>query len=363
MSSLRIDFIGDGQLARMMILAAQRMGGVSTRVYGTNSASPAGLVADETFVAPYTDETAWPLFAESALVVTPEWENVPLGLLSYLQAHGAQVHPSPKVFGIASQRNQEKSFAQSLGITTAPYLFVADSGTTVEESVLAGYLPGIFKTCSGGYDGLGQTAVTTLAEFEQAKAGITVPHLFEKRLDFAFEISVVGVRSRGGDIRFYPAVRNEHQGGILRKTYVGRVPGEEGRAHIPDMVRYQANSVARRLLEALDYVGVLGVEMFVMPDDSLVFNEMAPRVHNSGHWTIEGCRTSQFENHVRAVMGLPLESIQPLCRGAVMDNLLGDAITPYREGKPLLPNQHFHDYHKSEIRPPRKMGHVTTIYR
>ncbi len=355
----RLGIAGDGQLGRMMIEAAKRLG-ITVIAYGTSRASPVGQIAPDMFLAPnYQDPTLWGSFARSVQVVTPEWESVPKEML-YDLAQSIPVRPSPRCFEIASDRRLEKEFAASLSIPPAPYLNI-DPGS---EMVVVKYiLPGILKTCSGGYDGHGQTAITTEAEFEAVRAKITVPYVLERRLAFTYEASIIGARSLAGEIALYPVVRNIHEHGILRRTIVGETPA--GNADIPEKVRRRAARMMSAILKALDYVGVLAIEMFVMPNGQIIFNEMAPRVHNSGHWTIEGCKTSQFENHVRAVCGLPLGSTELTCSGAVMHNVLGDEITPYRTGQshPCGIDQFFHDYGKAEARPGRKMGHLTTIYR
>ncbi len=355
----RLGIAGDGQLGRMLTEAAKQLG-ITVVVYGTSGASPAGQIAPEMIVAPnYQDPTLWSSFAQSVQVVTAEWENVPAPMLRFL-AESVPVFPSPRCFEIASDRRREKEFAASLGIPPAPYLNINPGS----EMVVVKYiLPGILKTCSGGYDGHGQTAITTEAEFEAARAKITTSHVLERRLAFACEISLIGVRSVVGEIALYPVVRNIHEQGILRRTIVGETPA--GNADIPEKVRTRAARMMIAILKALDYVGVLAVEMFVLPDGQIIFNEMAPRVHNSGHWTIEGCVTSQFENHVRAVCGLRLGSTKLTCQGAIMHNVLGDEITPYRTGQshPCGVGQFFHDYGKAEVRPGRKMGHLTTIYK
>lgn len=349
---------GDGQLARMMIQSAASPR-IRIVIYGGSEISPAGQIAQNMIVAKYDDRVAWGQFARSVDRVTAEWENVPVPMLQFLEK-SVPVYPSPHCFEVSSDRRLEKKFATSLGISTAPYLDVTPD-TTLDSEMILSYLPGILKTCSGGYDSLGQTSVNNLQELGDAVAKITAPHVLEKRLDFAYEISVVGVRSVLGEVELYPAVRNTHERGILRHTVFGETP--RGDAAIPRRVREQADDMVRTILRQLEYVGVLAVEMFVMPDGKLFFNEMAPRVHNSGHWTIEGCQTSQFENHVRAVCGMLLGWTKPLCRGAVMTNILGNEILPYRQGQgDMFGGGVLHDYGKVDVKPRRKMGHVTTLY-
>lgn len=361
--SRRLGIAGDGQLARMMAQAAPPLG-IEVIVYGTSRASPAGQVVREMVVAEdYYDPTAWQRFAKSVDVVTAEWENVPVPMLQFLEK-SVPVFPSPRCFEISSNRQLEKEFAKSLGIATAPYLSVAP-GQKLDAALVARHLPGILKTCSGGYDGHGQISINTLQEFNNEQAIINVSStsgVLERRLTFSYEISVIGVRSRSGEIALYPPVHNRHEKGVLRHTFYGTHGAWTG---IPPQVREEAELMTRTILEHLDYVGVLAVEMFVMPDETVLFNEMAPRVHNSGHWTIEGCLTSQFANHVLAVCDFPLGRIEPRCQSAVMMNILGEEIEPYRKGPvPLLGlgrNTFIHDYGKAEVRPGRKMGHLTAV--
>lgn len=352
--SLTLGLIGDGQLARMKIQAARRLG-IEVVLYGTSRNSPAGRIVEKMIVAAdYYDEKAWAEFAKLVDVATPEWENVPRVMLRALKKMGVKVSPNPDCFEISSDRLLEKQFAASLGIATAPYLSIPLS----TEEDLESYFPGILKTRSGGYDGKYQIAINDVQDLEKALLKVTVPCILEKRLDFAYEISVVGVRTVGGMISLYPAVRNVHENGILRQTTFCT----EGENSIPKNVRESAAQMITTILECFHYVGVLAVEMFVMPDGKILFNEIAPRVHNSGHWTIEGCSTSQFENHVRAVCDLPLGQIKPRCQKAVMLNVLGDEIMAYRRNEMvLLLRDFFHDYEKTDIKPGRKMGHLTMI--
>lgn len=356
---IRLGIAGDGQLARMMAQAAAPYG-IEVVVYGMSHTSPAGQVVKEMIIGKdYDDSFAWERFADSVDVVTAEWENVPTSMLRYLE-DSIPVFPSPRCFEISSDRLLEKRFATKLGIATAPYLAVSPH-KKLDDATVVRYLPGILKTCSGGYDGHGQTSIGTLQKFKDAQTVITTPRVLEKRLTFSYEMSVIGVRSRSGEIFIYPPVHNQHENGILRHTFFG---AHGGWTEIPPKVYEEARRVTWTVLEKLNYVGVLAVELFVMPDETIVFNEMAPRVHNSGHWTIEGCRTSQFANHVLAVCGHPLGRIEPLCENAVMTNILGNEIEPYRNGQ-FRPSadQFFHDYGKADVRPGRKMGHVTTIYK
>lgn len=357
-TTTRLGVAGDGQLARMMAQAATSLD-IEVIVYGASLQSPAGQLVKEMIAAGYQDRDAWAIFANTVQAVTAEWENVPVSMLQYMEK-SVPVYPSPRCFEISSNRRLEKEFAAGLGITTAPYLNIT-ADTVLDSETVAPYLPGILKTCSGGYDSLGQTSVNSLPELEAARAKKSTSYVLEKRLDFAYEVSVIGVRSIMGEIALYPAVRNTHEHGILRHTVFGET--SRGNVAIPRIVREEASDMIRVILDELQYVGVLAVEMFVMPGGKLIFNEMAPRVHNSGHWTIEGCKTSQFANHVLAVCGRPLGSTEPMCRGAIMTNVLGDEILPYRQGQgDMFGGGVFHDYGKVDVKPRRKMGHVTITY-
>lgn len=341
----RIGILGGGQLGRMLALAGHPLGH-SFVVLTPERDAPAAPVA-ETIVAAYDDRAALEALAARCDVVTYEFENVPTEAVAVLEAAGVPVRPGARALEVASDRVAEKALFRALDIPTAPFAPI-DAASDMEAAVLHTGLPAVLKTRRLGYDGKGQRVLRSSRDAEGAFTGLgAVPQILEGFVDFRRELSIVAVRGLDGTIAFYPLVENRHEGGILRFT----------RAPAPDLAPGQqarAEGYARAVLEALDYVGVLAVELF---DDGaeLLANELAPRVHNSGHWTIEGAETSQFENHLRAITGAPLGSCR--ARGeSAMINLIGEA--PDRLSIQAVPGAHLHLYGKAP-RPGRKLGHVT----
>ena len=343
-----IGILGGGQLARMLAVAAAGLG-LRSHVYCPDPESPAFDVSAARTVAAYEDETALAAFAAAVPVVTYEFENVPAATAEIVTRHG-HLAPNARALATTQDRLTEKSFVAGLGIPTALFRQVDDLAGLRRALTEIG-TPAILKTRRFGYDGKGQVRVGAAGDAEAALVALRgVPSILEGFVPFSQEVSIVAGRGRDGSFRAYDACLNEHRSGILART---RVPaGLSGGAEM------RAAEIARAIAEALDYVGVLAVEMFCV-DGDVVVNEIAPRVHNSGHWTIEGADTSQFEQHVRAVCGWPLGS--PARRGTVeMLNLIGAAI----EDWPQLLGQdgsHLHHYGKRRARPGRKMGHVTRI--
>lgn len=345
----RIGILGGGQLGRMLALAAAPLG-YSCHIFGPEAAPPAGRVADRVTIADYHDEAALAAFADDIHVVTLEFENVPADCLEFL-AERRPVRPSALALATAQDRLVEKDFAASIGAATAPYRAVASLAEL--ESVMAHIgPPAVLKTRRLGYDGKGQIIMgrsTGLNEAWQALKG--APSILEGFVPFDLEVSVVVARGLDGAIRAYPPIANRHKNHILDTSTVP--------AGLNPVQTNRAMTIAADLAAALDYVGVLAVELFVLGDNLLV-NEFAPRVHNSGHWTIEGAVTSQFEQHIRAICGLPLGGVDLLGR-VEMTNLIGDDV----DRLPALlaePGAHVHLYGKSEARPGRKMGHVTRVF-
>ncbi|MGU3538162.1 5-(carboxyamino)imidazole ribonucleotide synthase [Methylobacterium sp. A54F] len=352
-----LGIVGGGQLGRMIALAAANYG-LRVHVYAPDADSPAFDAAAVATRAAYDDAEALARFADSVDVVTYEFENIPRETAEVLSAH-APLHPSARALAITQDRLTEKSFINELGIPTAPFR-VVDSGDDLDRALSAIGRPAVLKTRRFGYDGKGQRMIradglvdrsSVMAEFGGA------PLILEGFVPFEREVSVVAARSADGSFAAYDLCENEHRDHILALTRVpapGLAP-ETGAAAV---------EIARRIAEALDYVGVLAVEMFLVRDgagEHLVVNEIAPRVHNSGHWTIEGALTSQFAQHVRAVCGWPLGS--PARTGGMaveMRNLIGDEAGTWRA---LLgePGAHLHLYGKGEARAGRKMGHVTRL--
>ena len=327
---MRLGIIGGGQLARMLALAAQPLG-IDCLVIEPAPNPPAASVA-KVIGAAYDDPTALSALAVGCDLVTVELEAVPIAALEWLAAR-LPVHPSPAGISTAADRLAEKQLFRRLGIATAPF-----------DGEVEGP-PAIVKTRRGGFDGRGNRLVRTRAELDAAIAEMPDP-IVEGLVTFERELSIICARSIDGGVRCWPVVENLHERGILRRT-TAPAPSLAGGE--------QAEAIATRVAKALDYVGVLAIELFELADGSLVANEMAPRVHNSGHWTIEGAHTSQFEQHVRAVCGLPLGEAT-LREPTVMLNAIGRV--PDRAAVLAVPGAHLHTYGKL-ARSARKVGHVT----
>ena len=343
---MRIGILGGGQLGRMLALAGHPLGHSFVALTPERDA-PAAAVA-ETIVAPYDDPHALDELASRADVITYEFENVPADVVERL-ASKVPVHPNAKALRAASDRLSEKELFARLGIPTVPFRAV-DAASQMDDAVRHIGLPSVLKTRRFGYDGKGQRVLRRSKDVEGAYTGLGGgAQLLEGFVDFRRELSIVAVRGRGGEVAFYPLVENRHEGGILRFT---RAPAPELEAGHQE----RAEAYARAILEELDYVGVIALELF---DDGvdLLANEIAPRVHNSGHWTIEGAETSQFENHLRAITGAPLGSTAPRGESAMI-NVIG--ALPDAERILAVPGAYLHLYGKSP-RPGRKLGHVTVV--
>jgi 5-(carboxyamino)imidazole ribonucleotide synthase len=341
---MRIGIVGAGQLGRMMALSGIPLG-LEFAMYDTHADVPGAAVA-EIFTGAFDDRRKLARFARAVDVVTFDWENVPVAAARAIAAL-RPVWPPPRALEVAQDRISEKKLFGKLGIPVAPFAPV-DSAAGLARAIETIGIPGILKTRRLGYDGKGQVRIRRARDaavaFERLAGQALV---YERFVDFAREVSLVGVRDRAGATRHYPLAENRHVDGILAVT---RAPYADSR------LQRLAERNHRRLMRALGYVGVLCVEYFVARG-RLVANEMAPRVHNSGHWTIEGAGTSQFENHVRAIAGLPLGDTRP--RGhAAMVNVIGTR--PRARDFLAMPGVHWHDYGKAE-RPGRKLGHVTFV--
>ncbi|WP_424629360.1 5-(carboxyamino)imidazole ribonucleotide synthase [Bradyrhizobium sp. SYSU BS000235] len=349
-----IGILGGGQLGRMLALAAARLG-LKAQVFSPDPDSPAFDVVQNATCAEYADVEALELFASDVDVVTYEFENVPSATAMILAARRA-VLPDPKVLETTQDRLVEKDFVTKLGIATARYADVS-SAEGLKTAIAQIGLPAVLKTRRFGYDGKGQIVVREGDDPERVWAELeTRSAILEAFVPFEREISVIAARSVTGEVVCYDVTENEHRDHILK---VSRAP-----AAIPDAVAVQARAMAEKIATALNYVGVLAVEMFVVPGangqaPSLLVNEIAPRVHNSGHWTLDGASVSQFEQHIRAIAGWSLA--QPVRHGKVtMTNLIGNDILDY--GKWLtMPGATVHHYGKGAPRPGRKMGHVTVV--
>ncbi len=339
-----IGVLGGGQLGRMLALAGYPLG-LRFRFLDPAPEAPVEDLA-ELITARFEDTAALDAFAHGLDAVTYEFENVPAAAVAHLSSR-SRVSPPLAALTSAQDRLAEKQAFRSLAIPTNPSHPV-DSRPSLDEAIAAVGLPAVLKTRRGGYDGKGQAVLRSPADADPAWAALAgVPLLLEGLVHFSREVSQVAVRGHDGDIRFYPLAENHHHGGILRLS-LAPAPGTS------PAVRAAAEDAVRRVMEHFDYVGVLAIEFF-QAGDALLANEMAPRVHNSGHWTIEGARTSQFENHLRAVAGWPLGDAEAVGHSAMV-NLIG---TPPDTAAVLsVHGAHLHLYGKSP-RPGRKLGHVT----
>jgi 5-(carboxyamino)imidazole ribonucleotide synthase len=337
----RIAVLGGGQLGRMLGLAGIPLG-MSFTFLDPGTEAPAGAVG-ELVVGALDDVRAAEVAAKGADVVTYEWEGVPSETARALEAN-VPVLPTPDALDVAQDRVHEKTRLRELGVATAPFVPVDTRAELLAAAATLG-LPAVLKTRRGGYDGKGQMLIRADTELEAAWQTLGgVPLILEGFVDFARELSIVAVRGRDGEIRCWPAVENEHRDGILRVTRAPALGADQA----------AAETCIRPLLESLSYVGVCCVELFDTAS-GLLANEIAPRVHNSGHWTIEGAECSQFENHVRAITGMPLGSTA--ARGSsAMVNIIGTF--PDRDAIVAIEGTHLHDYGKAP-RPGRKLGHVT----
>lgn len=348
-----IGILGGGQLGRMIALAAAQLG-YPCHVFCPGRDEPATQVAAGSTLAPYEDELALERFAEAVDVVTLEFENVPVATTEFL-AERVPVRPGSHVLYTCQNRLREKDFLASINVPTARYMEA--SGPDALARALRDFgTPVILKSAEFGYDGKGQVRLSQATEArtaweEMRRHAPDSPAIIESFVDFHAEISVIVARGLDGAIATYPAVENKHRNHILEQTIAP--------ARLPHDVMERAEIIARHVAEGLDLVGLLGVEMFVTVDSQVLVNELAPRPHNSGHWTLDACLTSQFEQLVRAVTGLPLGSIERHAN-AVMRNLLGDDVERWRE-LAADPAARLHLYGKREARPGRKMGHVTRL--
>ena len=342
-----IGILGGGQLGRMLAMAAAQLG-YRCHIYAPEPDSVAAEVAGGFTRAGWDDGAALARFAEDCAVITYEFENVPVAPLAALGA--VPLHPHPRALETAQDRLAEKRFVEALGGRPAPYAPV-DSPEDLRAALDIIGTPAILKTRRDGYDGKGQWRLGSASD-AGALEWPGKPLVLEGLVAFDAEFSVLLCRGQDGDIRFWDTPGNVHQGGILARSTVPAPAAAV--AQVPE-----ARALAASIADALDYVGVLACEFFATADGP-VFNEMAPRVHNSGHWTIEGAITSQFENHIRAICGLPLGSTALAAKRVEMRNIIGDAAEDWAT---ILsdPANHLHLYGKAAARPGRKMGHVTRL--
>ena len=339
-----IGILGGGQLGRMLAVAASRLG-LKAHIFEPGANPPAGQVADQVTTASYEDEAALRRFAQSVDVITYEFENIPTSALDILEQI-RPIHPGRLALAISQDRLSEKEFLTGLGLKVAPYANVT-SAAEAEAAAQSIGTPSILKTRRMGYDGKGQVRLKNVSDMEQAwQAMQGAPSVLEGFINFSHEVSVIAARTSDGQVACYDPGENVHREGILHSTTVP--------ASLSAAQRMDAVLLAGQILNALDYVGVMGVELFVTAG-GLIVNEIAPRVHNSGHWTQNGCDICQFEQHIRAVAGWPLGD-GSRHSDMRMENLIGadmDRVPELRKTNAAL-----HLYGKSEVKPGRKMGHV-----
>ncbi|VWB52135.1 phosphoribosylaminoimidazole carboxylase [Burkholderia lata] len=361
-----LGMVGGGQLGRMFCFAAQSMG-YRVAVLDPDPTSPAGAVADRHLRATYDDEAALAELADLCDAVSTEFENVPAASLDFL-ARTTFVAPAGRCVAVAQDRIAEKRFIEASGVPVAPHVVIESAAAlaALDDAVLDAVLPGILKTARLGYDGKGQVRVSTAQEVRDAHAALNgVPCVLEKRLPLKYEVSALIARGADGRSAAFPLAQNAHHNGILALTVVPAPAADAARVA-------EAQQAAVRIADTLGYVGVLCVEFFVLEDGSFVANEMAPRPHNSGHYTVDACATSQFEQQVRAMTRMPLGNPRQHSPAAML-NILGDvwfpngatgvgaaadAVTPPWDTVAAMPTAHLHLYGKEDARVGRKMGHV-----
>ncbi|MBQ4875145.1 MAG: 5-(carboxyamino)imidazole ribonucleotide synthase [Rickettsiaceae bacterium H1] len=333
----KLGILGGGQLGRMLAIAAHSLG-IEVIIFTDIKNSPASYVTNKTIVAAYDDGYALSKFADNVDYVTTEFENIPCDSLEFL-AKNTQVYPDSTVLQIIQDRLTEKQFVNDLGLPTTRFEQVGKF-----EDITLNY-PFIIKTRRMGYDGKGQYLIRSIND----KIDVNFSAIAEKVVDFYKEISIITVRDSQGNIEFFPIAENFHKDGILRTSSVP--------ADISNDIRIKAKEIGAKISTKLNYVGVITMELFLTKDGELLVNEIAPRVHNSGHWSIETCNVSQFEQHVRAVCGLPIKPVK-LYFSCEMHNLIGDDITKINLNSP---GKRLTVYGKKEVKNGRKMGHIIIL--
>ncbi|WP_261340334.1 5-(carboxyamino)imidazole ribonucleotide synthase [Novipirellula maiorica] len=354
-----IGMVGGGQLGRMFAIAATQMG-YQVVVFCETEQEPAAQIAHRCVFGRLNNMDAVEAFANQCDVITLEFENIPEATIAKCQQY-APTYPSSDVLATAQDRLREKNTIQDAGLPVAPFCRVVDAATLATAAEAVG-LPLILKTARSGYDGKGQHRITTLADADHVAWSMCDEWVAEQLISFDREVSVVVARTADGRTSTFPIFENDHVNHILDVTMLP--------ATLSDSVQKQAREIAITAAKALDVVGLLCVEMFVRPSadgsEEVIINEVAPRPHNSGHLTIEACHTSQFEQHVRAVCGLPLGNTEMICGGAAMANLLGDVWgdetkTPPWDNALAVDGVKLHLYGKVHAKPGRKMGHLTCV--
>lgn len=345
-----IGVMGGGQLGRMLAQAASRLG-FDVAVLDPEADSPAGRVAAAQVIGAYDDPDALTLLGRLSDVVTFEFENVPAASMETLAEGGALVAPGPTALRVAQDRLDEKQFLNAVGATTVDFVAVDDLDGLIAAVAQLG-LPALLKTRREGYDGKGQAWIRTASDAPAAWIAIGGrPAILEAAADFTRELSVIAARGWDGAVAVYPLGENIHAGGVLKTTLAP--------AEVDEATQARAHAIADAVLDGLEYVGVMGIELFDLGGGRLLVNEIAPRVHNTGHWTQDGCVCDQFEQHVRAVAGWPLGPTAPHAR-VEMTNLLGDEVEQWT-ALAAEPDARLHLYGKAEARPGRKMAHVNRV--
>lgn len=348
-----LGMLGGGQLGRMFTTAAQTLG-YNVIVLDPDANSPAGIIADQHICAKYTDEAALQQLAELCDAVTTEFENIPATTLSFLEAQTV-VHPSSQALATTQNRIVEKQFIASLGIPVAPFAAIR-SLNDIDAIADSFQLPAILKVANFGYDGKGQVVCETIDAVRQAFLSLgEVECVLEQRINLEREVSTVLARGQSGDITNFPVAENVHINGILHSTTVP--------SSLPVQYAQTAIQMADKIAEGLGYVGIMAVEFFISQEGDVIANEVAPRPHNSGHFTLDACETSQFEQQVRMLCGLPSGNCE-LKSPVVMINILGDvwgSSVPHWDTLLSQPNNKLHLYGKKEARPGRKMGHFNVL--
>ncbi|ADL00644.1 5-(carboxyamino)imidazole ribonucleotide synthase [Brevundimonas subvibrioides] len=345
-----IGILGGGQLGRMLSQAASRLG-FDVVILDPEENSPAGRVSRGQIVAAYDDPTALTVFGRVCDVVTFEFENVPASSVERLAEAGALVAPGPTALAVAQDRVDEKTFLNAVGAPTVGFVAV-DGLNDLTAGLEALGLPALLKTRRDGYDGKGQVWIKSAKQAGAALASLGGrPAILEAKAPFIRELSIIAARGRDGSVAVYPLGENRHAGGVLRTTQAPAV--------IDAKTERRAKAIAAAVLDGLAYVGVIGIELFDLGDGRLLVNEIAPRVHNTGHWTQDGCVCDQFEQHIRAIAGWPLGPTAAHAR-VEMTNLLGDEVEQWSRVS-ARPDQRLHLYGKTDARPGRKMGHVNRV--
>ena len=348
-----IGILGGGQLGRMLAMAAARLG-LKCHIYAPEADSPAFDVAAKHSIADYDDEAALTAFAKSVSAVTLEFENIPVATVEFL-ARMVPVRPGAKALACAQDRINEKNLARQLGAMTAPFASV-DSTDELKTRIAGIGTPSVLKTRRFGYDGKGQAKILKPDDAKAAWAAMRdQPSILEGFVTFQSEVSVIAARGVDGEFRAFDVTENEHRNHILHRSVAP--------ARVSEITAKSAIGTAKKFADALDYIGVFAIEYFVVghgSGETLLVNEMAPRVHNSGHWTIEGAATSQFEQHMRAVAGWPLGSTARRAPAVEMINLIGDEINDWQKIA-ATPGAQLQHYGKTDARAGRKMGHVTRL--